>query len=93
MPGNPSWDGGMILSGLVVCSVFESLSVNQLSSDRMSFPTRGAARTALLAGKGADKMLLFMHMSDFNIFNQPPMAVTKETITILSTVPPPSRRK
>lgn len=47
-------------------------------------------RTALLAGKGADKMMLFLHMKNFNVFSQPPMAVTKEVIRILSAVYPES---
>lgn len=40
--------------------------------------------------KNSDKIMLFMHMSNFSILTQPPMSVTKETILILATAFPES---
>ena len=42
------------------------------------------------AQASADKVMLFMHMTEFSLFNQPPMSVTQETLTILSTAFPES---
>jgi hypothetical protein len=51
--------------------------------EHLAFNMELAKRTARLAGKNADKMFLLMHLADFSLFNQPPMSVTKETITVV----------
>ena len=38
----------------------------------------------------SDKIMLFMHLTNFSIFNNPPAAVTRETILILATCFPES---
>lgn len=58
--------------------------------DNLAYNMELCQRTALLAGRGADKIMVFMHMTEFSMFNQPPMAVTKETLTILSVAFPES---
>lgn len=62
----------------------ENMSDQESMVEFLAYNMELCKRTAQLAGKGTDKMMLFMHMSDFSIFNQPAMAVTKETIFTLS---------
>jgi len=66
-----------------------STDANELM-EFLAFNMELCQRTALLAGKGADKIMLFLHMTEFSMFNQPPMSVTKETIMVMSTAFPES---
>ena len=69
--------------------VFDNSRENEADPGAMmeylAFNMELCVRTAALVGRRCDKIMLLMHMSDFSIFNQPPMAVTKETITIVAT--------
>ena len=71
--------------------VFDNSKENSNSADEMmQFLAWNMEFCRRTAQAPADKIMLFMHLTDFSFFNQPPMAVTKETITILSIAFPES---
>jgi len=76
--------------------VFDNSRENTVDPDsqmeHLAYNMELCRRTAALdpQHRRADKTMLVMHMKDFSIFNQPPMSVTKETVTILGTAFPES---
>ena len=68
----------------------ENATAAQMKTESMQFLAYNMSLCERTAQSPADKIMLFMHMTEFSFFNQPPMAVTLETITILSVSFPES---
>jgi len=75
---------------LVLNSSRENSSNDQDAIDYLGWNMELAMRTMALQGKKCDKIVVFIHMTDFSVWNQPSMAMTKETLNIFSTVHPES---